>query len=160
MAQNGSGNLQPFVVWNDVMSFAILCGVNIPALPAMNPYVFDFDVTQKSSFDDCLQSCAQYNQRLAYEVKLGSFAQLCSAVTWDLHGRCYSKSGVTTFPGPQNGPGGAISAILQFPVITAVGANVNDQNFFVGKTSGVNTSSSSPNFWVSLQWSLCGGKLC
>ncbi len=62
------------------MSFVILCGVNISALPAINLYVFDFDVIQKSSFDNCLQSCAQYNQRLAYEVKLESFVQLCSAV--------------------------------------------------------------------------------
>jgi hypothetical protein len=34
MAPDGSGNLQPFVVGNNVLSFAILCGVNIPALPA------------------------------------------------------------------------------------------------------------------------------
>jgi len=157
MAPDGSGNLHPFVVGNDVLSFAILCGVNIPALPAINPYVFDFSVYPEPSFDNCLQSCAQYNQRQAYEAKLTTFAQMCTAVTWDLQGRCYLKAGVTAFPGPQNGPGGAISAILQFPVITAVGANVN-QDYFIGQTSEVNTSSSE--FWVSLKWPLCSGKIC
>jgi len=156
MAPDGSGNLQPFVVGINVLSFAILCGVNIPALPAINPYVFDFTVYPEPSFDNCLQSCAQYNQRQAYEGKLNTFAQFCSAVTWDLQGRCYLKAGVTAFPGPQNGPGGAISAILQFPAITAVGADVNQG--FISQTSGVNTSSSE--FWVSLQWSLCLGKIC
>jgi hypothetical protein len=159
MAPNESGTLKPFMVGDDVLSFAILCGFNIPAIPAINPYIVDFFAFPESSFDDCLQSCAQYNQRQAYEGKLGSFGGFCSAVTWDKEGRCWLKAGVIAFPGPATGPDGAISAILQYPVITAVEANVNNINF-ISRTSGVNASSSETNFWVSLKWSLCSGKIC
>ncbi len=161
MAADGSGNQQPFVVGSHVLSFAIFCGVNLPSIPAINPYVFDFYASQESSFSDRLQSCAQHNQRQAYEGTLQSLAQFGSAVTWDLHGRCYLKSGVTTFPAPWNGPGGAISAILQFPAITVPGVEINDlHGHFISQISGVNTASQNQYSWIYSQWAFCGGNFC
>jgi len=51
-------NLQLFVIKINVLSFVILCEVNIFALLVINLYVFDFIVYLESSFDNCLQSYA------------------------------------------------------------------------------------------------------
>jgi hypothetical protein len=154
MAPSQSGNLQPFVVWDVVLSFVILCGVNIPAIPAMNPYVLDVDTMQKTSFDACLQSCAQHSQRAVYRKDAMTFGRLCSAVTWDKDGNCWLKSGVTIIPSPATGPHGAISAILQYPAISAGNANAND-NYFVPQETGVEIGTATPNIYLTLRWSTC-----
>jgi hypothetical protein len=154
MATSRSGSLESFVVSDVVLSFVILCGVNIPAIPAMNPYVLDVDTVQKTSFDACLQSCAQHSQRAVYGKDLLTFGRLCSAVTWDKDGNCWMKSGVTIIPRPATGPHGAISAILQYPAISAVDANAND-NYAVAQETGVETGTATPNIYLTLRWSTC-----
>lgn len=81
MIPNELDNLQLFVIKSSILSFIILCEVNILALLVINLYVFDFDAYLQFSFNNCLQSCAQYNQRQTYEEKLNTFAQFCSVVT-------------------------------------------------------------------------------
>ncbi len=54
MASNRLNNLQLFVIKNVVLSFIILCEINIFIILVINFYVFDFDAFYKSFFDNCL----------------------------------------------------------------------------------------------------------
>lgn len=150
MVLNGLDNLQSFVVENVVLSFVILCGVNISVILAINSYVFDFDAFLKSSFDDCLQRCAQYNQRQAYEGKLASFARFCSAVIQNKEGRCWLKASVTTFLDLAIGSSDAILTILQYLAIIAIEANVNS-NILIRQISSVDENSLDSHFQIALK---------
>ncbi len=158
MAPSRLGNIDSFRVDGSVLSFTIFCGVNIPQDPILNKYVLDVSTNGASSFDNCLQSCAQYSTR--YAQSNFSFGKLCSGVTWDKQGICWLKTGVGAILDPMQGPNGAISAILQWPP-KRVGGLTHDTNIN-GFSVPVDLMTTFGNAWynVSYRYSLCSTSFC
>jgi len=156
MAPSRSGDLESFRADGSVLSFTIFCGVNIPEDPALNPYVFDVETHGAASFDDCLQSCAEYSTRHAQSPPNFGFGKLCSGVTWDKQGTCWLKTGVSAVMTPMHGPNGAMSAILQWPPKTVFGLESGTMinNFTDPHVAGNNQNNV---YNITLEYKLCSG---
>ncbi len=145
MTPSRSGEMNSFRVDHSVLSFTISCGVNIPEDSKINRYIRDVETTGNSSFEECLQSCAQYSTR----QPVFTFGTLCSGLTWDKQGRCWLKTGVAGVMETQDGPNGAIAAILQWPPKQIRGEGINgfsSPNY--SAASGLDTYNNS--YWFSL----------
>jgi hypothetical protein len=109
-------NERPYNFNNTLLSYMILCGVNLAA--GMNPSITDLQrLPSVKSLATCVNHCARYTMNLpTVESDSGS---ICHAVTLDVDDTCFLKrrnDSIAQSSPYISGPNGKASAVLSFEV--------------------------------------------